>query len=126
MENWKDIKGFEGLYQVNFWGEVKSVERTYQVGFGKKRVVKVGGLRVIKVSRYGYKIVQLFKNGKPFTRSIHRLVAEAFIENPMNYRVVNHIDGNKLNNSIDNLEWCSDKQNTLHYHRVLKQKSSLK
>jgi NUMOD4 motif/HNH endonuclease len=125
MEKWVDIKGFEGLYQISINGNVKSVDRFYNTGFGNRRTVKVGGIKILKISKCGYKIVQLYKNGKPFTRSIHRLIAEGFIDNPENLRVVNHKDGNKLNNNVTNLEWCSDKENTVHYHQVIKKQKAL-
>lgn len=122
-EVWKDIKGFEGLYRISNLGRVYSMDRTYNAGFKNTRVVRVGGIKPDKVSKCGYKIIQLYKNGSPFTRSIHRMIAEAFIPNPESFRVVNHKNGNKQDNAIDNLEWCSDRYNSLHYHRVLKKVS---
>lgn len=77
-------------------------------------------IKVPKLSRHGYIIIQLNNNGKRNTRSIHRLLAIQFIPNPNNYRVVNHINGIKSDNRLENLEWCTDQYNTLHYHRIIK------
>lgn len=67
-----------------------------------------------RISRRGYYIVNLSVKGKCKTYSVHRLIAKAFIPNPNNYPIINHIDGNKLNNNISNLEWCSYKYNSIH------------
>ena len=72
----------------------------------KEKILKTGGKR--------YEIVVLYKNKKPKTFPIHKLVAEYFLENPNNYYCVNHKDGNKLNNNIENLEWCTISENTKH------------
>ena len=101
-EIWKDIKGYEGLYQVSNMGRVKS--------FNYKNTGKEGILNGSKNKR-GYKIVHLCKNGKANHYLVHRLVAIVFIPNPNNYPEVNHIDENKTNNYVDNLEWCDGKYN---------------
>jgi|SRR5690625_2527112 len=103
-EDWKHIPGFEGLYLVSKNGEVFSVPRN-----GTK-----GGLLKQYTDRYGYKKVVIYKNNKPHYRTVHRLVAEAFISNPKNLKTVNHKDGNKLNNHVDNLEWMSVEDNMKH------------
>lgn len=95
---WKDVKGYEGLYIVSDTGQVKSL-------FRYKKVLKPN------VTKRGYCTVQLFKDGKSKRLLIHRLVAEAFIPNEYNYPQVNHIDENKTNNSVANLEWCTAKYN---------------
>lgn len=71
-------------------------------------------MKSAKLSRYGYMIVQLYIGKKTHTRSIHRLLAEAFISNPDNKRCVNHINGIKNDNRLDNLEWATDKENVAH------------
>ena len=105
-EIWKDIEGYEGLYQVSNLGRVKSF-----VGrCGKKRELLLNGT----VNVYGYRSVALYKNGVAKIKPVHRLVANAFILNPNNKPTVNHIDGDKLNNFVTNLEWATPKEQTEH------------
>lgn len=108
-EIWKDIEGFEGLYQVSNWGRVYSLGgRT----MGRMNNRYKNKPRIIKsYMRNGYEHVLLKKEGKQFHYKIHRLVAIAFIPNPNNYPFVNHKDENKLNNNVENLEWCTAKYN---------------
>ena len=104
-EIWRDIKGYEGLYQVSNMGRVKALERIDN----KKRRLKE---RMLAFSpSNGYKVVHLYKNGVQKSFSVHRLVGEAFIPNPKNEPCINHRDENKLNNNVDNLEWCTQKYN---------------
>lgn len=95
---WKDIPGFEGKYQVSNTGQVRSLnyKRT-----GKTKILKQN------TTKRGYKQVTLCKKGeKPYPYYVHRLVAQAFIQNPNNLPEVNHKDENKANNAVWNLEWC--------------------
>ena len=112
QEIWKDIIGYEGLYQISNLGRVKSLKR---VGRASDRILS-------PVNNRGYFIIRLFKSEnilskKTFGRAflVHRLVAIHFIENPNNYEVVNHLDFNKQNNCVSNLEWTTNIQNLLHY-----------
>ncbi len=91
-EIWKDIPDYEGLYQISNLGRVQSYYRT------KK-------LLSIHLDRYGYYYVALCKKGKVIKKKIHRLLSITFIPNPNNHSDVHHIDGNKINNSLVNLEW---------------------
>lgn len=106
MEIFKDIEGYENLYQVSNYGNVKSLERYDRLGHLIKE--KMLNKRNIK----GYLRVCLSKNGKYKLYSVHRLVAQAFLPNPDNLPCVNHKDENPLNNNEDNLEWCTVKYNT--------------
>lgn len=115
MEIWKDIKGYEGFYQVSNLGQVKSVERTIPHAFSGYMTIKE---RILKSGDYqGYKTVVLTTKGKMKTKKIHRLVAEAFIENLTNAECINHKDRNPSNNNVENLEWVSKRENNCHYTR---------
>ena len=102
MEEWRDIEGFEGKYQVSNMGRVKSLNYNHT---GKERILKAGK------SNIGYLQVDLCKDGKGKSYKIHRLVAQAFIPNPENYNEINHVDENKENNRVENLEWCDRSYN---------------
>lgn len=108
-ELWKPIKGYEGLYEVSNQGRVKSLGRKTKNGFHHR-------VKILKFSIHtdDYLQVILYKNKKRKTYKVHRLVAENFIENPNEYKEVNHINGNKKNNTVNNLEWCTRKQNMIH------------
>ena len=97
-EIWKDIEGYEGLYQVSNFGNVKSMNYR-NLGYEKNLVPKV--------SNKGRLWVELAKNGEKKPLQISRLVAKAFVDNPNNYPVVNHLDENPMNNNVENLEWCT-------------------
>lgn len=104
-EIWKDVVGFEGRYKISNTGKLFSIRF--------KRLL-TGPL-----DEDGYRRQNLCNGTSHVKRSIHRLVAIAFIPNPNNLPQVNHIDGNKLNNTTDNLEWCTRLYNQQHQHRVL-------
>ena len=105
-EVWKPVKGYEGLYEVSNMGRVKSLERTVWDNRGCYRTVPEKILRGRK-NNCDYLQVHLYRDGKAKWHSIHRLVAQAFLENPQNLPEVNHIDEVRDNNIASNLEWCS-------------------
>ncbi len=116
-ELWKDIKGYEGLYQVSNLGNVRS---RYKFNVRKNGAVVGEQYKIIKPIPYkkeDYLRVTLCKDRKKKIKRINRLVAEAFIPNIENKPEVNHIDGNKLNNKVNNLEWCTTKENIRHAYR---------
>ena len=119
MENqeeiWKDIVGYEGFYLVSNLGNVKSIDRYVKHNYGDlSRRIQKGGNRNLIFNSDKYYCVSLGKNGKSKTFTVHRLVAIAFLENPLNLAIVNHKDGIKTNNHYTNLEWCTTQQNTQH------------
>ena len=105
MELWKDIKGFEGMYKVSNLGNVYSLKTNKNLS--NKRL-----------TLDGYNHVSLLKNGKAHEYKIHRLVALHFIDNPCKKETVNHIDGNKQNNSAMNLEWMTREENMQHAYNL--------
>ncbi len=102
-ETWKPVGGFEGLYAVSNLGRVKSL----------KRNTTSGGIMKTHINR-GYEYVHLCKDGKHYNAKVHRLVASAFVGNPMGKPEVNHLDEDKTNNRADNLEWVTAKENSRH------------
>lgn len=112
-EIYKDIRGYEGMYQISNFGNVYSVRREYITSNNKVGIT--GGYILSKKKRKdGYVSVTLCNGGKMKSFNIHRLVASNFIENPENKPVVNHIDGDKSNNCVSNLEWVTISENTKH------------
>lgn len=112
QEIWKDISGFEGVYEISSYGRVRSVKSGRILSTSK-----CGGCR-------GYLSVCLSKNGKRYGKLVHRLVAEAFVPNPYNLPEVNHIDEDKINNRADNLEFCDHKYNMNYGTRNMRSKDT--
>lgn len=102
-EEWKDVIDYVGLYEVSNLGRIRN--------YKTHRII------MQSIVNSGYKRVTLYKNNKPKTKLVHRLVAEAFLPNPDNLLVVNHKDENKLNNIVTNLEWCTQSYNTSYHYK---------
>ena len=127
-EIWKPIKGFENIYEVSNLGRVESLARSIKAMYGKathysEQKVKE---RILKpsFSTYGYAYVTLSKNGKSKTTLVHRLVAEAFLDNPDNLPCVNHKDENPRNDTVENLEWCTYTYNNTYKNIHLRRKKT--
>jgi predicted XRE-type DNA-binding protein len=118
MEIFKDVKGYEGFYQVSNLGNVRSLER--KVAHRKKGYWQVLKERILKPGNNGkgYLYLTFRKEGEAKNQTIHRLVANAFLDNPENKRCVNHKDGNKLNNKVSNLEWNTHIENMQHAYKT--------
>jgi transposase len=117
VEEWRDVVGFEGLYQASSLGRIKSVQRTIAVK-GHWQTSKTVCERIVSQTQnrptggnYVRCMVKISKNGHQYSRSVHRLVAEAFLDNPLNLPCVLHRDDNALNNCVSNLEWGTIKEN---------------
>ena len=108
QEEWRDIKGYENMYQISNMGNVKSLNYKQT---GREKIMKS------LVDKDGYLFVCLCKNRKVKPFKVHRLVAQAFISNPNNYPCVNHKDENKQNNCVSNLEFCTVKYNNIYNGR---------
>lgn len=111
-EEWRTIPEYEGLYMVSNLGNVKSLNY--------KNTGKEGLLKQKTTKKLGYKIVTLCKNANTECKRVHRLVAQAFIQNTDNLPCVNHKDENGSNNCVENLEWCSYKYNNSYGNRLKK------
>lgn len=118
-EIWKDVKDFEGHYQVSNFGRLRSLDRKIIFKNGRVCLYK-GKIRKLNKSDNGYIVVGLFNKCNYRMVTLHRLIAETFIPNPDNLPEVNHKDENRLNNNVDNLEWCTHKYNNEYSHTMEK------
>jgi hypothetical protein len=128
-EIWKDVNGYESLYVVSNYGRVKRLPSIVNMKYGK-RLCK-GCIKSMHLQNTGYYLLDLYKNNKRKNLLLHRILAEAFLPNPLKLPVINHKDGDKMNNSIfinndgsvnyekTNLEWCTTKENVNHALYVL-------
>jgi len=103
IEEWRDVVGYEGLYKVNSSGVVKKEHKK-----GTERILKT------RFDSSGYKVVTLWSKNKGTNTSVHRILAKVFIPNPKNKLQVNHINGIKSDNRLENLEWCTAQENIRH------------
>ena len=115
MEVWKDVKDYEGLYVISNLGRIRSTSGQY-----------TGRILSPTDNGKGYKIVGLSKNGNRQNHYVHRLIAIAFIDNPNNFKEINHIDENQSNNCPSNLEWCNRKYNCNYGNHCAKLSNSMK
>lgn len=137
IELWKDIKEYEGYYQSSTWGQIKSLDRYVEYSlnggglkFLKGKIKKLGKqpanplLTIDECGNDYYLITSLYKNKIGKSRPVARLIAETFIPNPFNLPEVNHIDENKQNNNVWNLEWTNNREQTSHRSSTKKNKTS--
>lgn len=115
----KQIRGYEGLYEVRSDGAIISMPREKRLPNGKLCQSKERVMSPARIGEDGYEFVYLRKCGKTYRHYVHRLVAMAFIPNPDSKPQVNHIDGNPSNNCVNNLEWCTAKENQWHRRNIL-------
>ena len=116
MENWKEIKDYEGYYEISDYGNIRSVAHKVKTKCGAYRK-SPGRMLIQKTTAKGYKQAHLSKGGEAKWFLVHRLVAMAFVPNPNNFPQVNHKDEDKMNNRYDNLEWVTPSDNCKYGHR---------
>ena len=119
-EIWRDIPEYEGLYQISNYGRVRSLDTIINCKGAKNIDKHIRYGKILKQSKNpkGYYYVNLSKDGKVKNTRVHRLVALCFVNNPNNLKLINHIDGNKLNNYYINLEWCDYSHNIKEAYRI--------
>lgn len=117
-EAWLPIPGYEGYYEASNLGRIRSVDRYTESRWGTPTFHK-SQLMKCRVVSNGYQHVMLTKDGQKREPLVHRIIAEIFLPNPEGKPQVNHKDGDKSNNQVSNLEWCTESQNQLHSRRVL-------
>ena len=118
MEIWKNITGYEGYFQVSNLGNFRSLDRIIKYKSSGKRLYP-GKPLLTETTVEGYQRIVLMKEGVKKRYMCHRLVAQEFIPNPEHKPFVNHINGNKSDNRVENLEWCTQSENELHGYRIL-------
>lgn len=116
IEEWRDVQGYEGLYSVSNFGRVKSHDR--KISNGRALYNKKGRILKNTKASTGYWKVELVKNQKIKSHKVHRLVAKEFMPEIKGKNLINHIDGDPLNNHADNLEWCTQKENMSHAYET--------
>jgi hypothetical protein len=120
-EEWRPVKNYEKYYMVSNFGNVKALKREWVQRHYSNSVshyVKEEKLMKLQEQRNGYLVIGLKKEGKQIKKLVHRLVAEAFLENPNNYKYINHIDGDPKNNNVKNLEWCTQSYNIQYAYNM--------
>lgn len=112
-EIWKNIPNYEGYYQASNLGRIKSLRR-YKQNHSKLQIVEEKIINQYINKHNGYVYSMLYKDGTEKNCRVHKLIAQTFIPNPENKKTINHIDGNKANNRVDNLEWATNRENIIH------------
>lgn len=113
---WKDIPGYEGHYQAHPSGQIRSVDKMVNARNGKRK--KAGKVLNPGITWKGYERVSLSMNCKAKNHSVHKLILKTFTENPLNKPEVNHINGIKTDNRLENLEWCTPSENAIHSYGI--------